>query len=79
MNYFEYKGISYPFKSIYFHSADAEYIVSCEDLEKALLPDGSSYDSEEARFIDEQIFFFLSFDMLNQSEEVIEQYVSEAL
>lgn len=79
MEYFEYKGKSYPYKSIYFQNANVNCIISCEELNSALLPDSSSYDSEEAKYIDEQIFFFVPEDIFNQSEEVIEKYVSEAL
>lgn len=79
MDYFEYKGKSYPFRTVYFQNEDTSYIVSSEELNSVLLPDGSSYDSEEARYIDEKIFFFVSENILDKSDETIEKYVSEAL
>ena len=79
MDYFEYKGKSYPFRCAYFQNEDANYIVSCEKLNSVLLPDGSNYDSEEAKYIDEKIFFFVPENILDKSDETIEKYVSEAL
>lgn len=79
MDYFEYKGKTYPYKSVYFQSENLSYIISCEELDSALLSDSSSYDSEEAKYIDEQFFFFVPKNILNESNEVIERYVKEAL
>ncbi len=79
MDCFEYKGKSYPFKCVFFRSEGMGLIVSCEDLARALLPNGSEYDSEEARLIDEQVFFFVPNDVLNKEEEAIEKYVGEAI
>jgi len=79
LEYFEYEGKSYPFKSVYFQNEDANYIISCEKLNKVLLPNGFDYDSDKAKNIDEQIFFFVPDDMINESDEVIEKYVSEAI
>lgn len=79
MDYFEYKGKIYPYKSVYFQNENMNYIISCEELNSVLLPDSSSYDSEEAKYIDEQIFFFVPKNILNESNEIIERYVKEAL
>ena len=79
MEYFEYKEKTYPYKSVYFQNENLNYIISCEELNSALLSDSSSYDSEEAKYIDEQIFFFVPQNVLNESDEVIERYVKEAL
>ena len=79
MDYFEYKGKNYPYKTIYFQSEENAYIVATEELEHVLLPDGCTYDSEEARCIDEQIFFFVGDDILSQPDDFIEKYVTESL
>ena len=76
---FEYKGKSYPYKAVYFQNEGVDYIVSCEDLNAALLPNGVDYDSDEARHIDEQVFFFVPDAVLNESDEFIEEYVSAAM
>lgn len=78
-DYFEYNGENYPCRSIFFRNEGASYVIATERLEKALLPDGETYASEEARAIDEQIFCFVSDAMLGQPEELIERYVSEVL
>ena len=79
MRYFEYKGKTYPFKSVYFHNEDAQFIISCEELDTTLMPNGSDYDSEEAKDIDEKVFFFVPYRILNKSDEIIEKYVNETL
>ena len=79
MECFEYKGKTYPYKSVYFQNENLNYIISCEELNSVLLPDGSSYVSEEAKYIDEQVFFFVPKNLLNESNEQIERYVKEAL
>lgn len=79
MEYFEYKGKSYPSKSVYFQNENNEYIISKEDLSSALLQNGSDYDSDEARYIDEKIFFFVPEDILTKSDEFIERYVDEGI
>lgn len=79
MNYFDYNGKNYPFKTIYFQSVENEYVIATEELERDLLPDSESYNSEEAKLIDEQIFFFVPDNIFRQSEQIIEKYVNEAL
>lgn len=79
MEYFEYNGKSYPFKSVYFQNDNSEYNISTEDLSYELFPNGSDYDSDEARDIDEKIFFFVPERILNNSDAFIEKYISEAI
>ena len=43
------------------------------------MPNGSDYDSEEAKDIDEKVFFFVPYRILNKSDEIIEKYVNETL
>ena len=78
-NYFAYGGEKYPCRSVFFHDENVSYLIATERLEKALLPDGETYASEDVRAIDEQIFCFVPEAMLGQPEEMIEQYISEAL
>ncbi|MDE5775798.1 MAG: hypothetical protein K2H67_02845 [Treponemataceae bacterium] len=78
-DYFAYNGEKYPCRNIFFHDENASYLIATERLEKALLPDGETYASEEARAIDEQILCFVPEAMFGQPEEAIEQYISEAL
>ena len=79
MMYFEYKGKHYPFKYVYFKNEDTQHIISCEELDTVLIPNGSDYDSDQAKDIDEKIFFFVPYSVLNESDEIIEKYVNEAL
>ena len=79
MEYFEYKGKAYPFKSVYFQNEGNEYIISTEALSSVLLPNGSDYDSDEAKCIDGKVFFFVPEDILNKSDEFIERYVGEVI
>ena len=78
-DYVEFCGKKYPCRTIFLHDENASHTVATERLEKALLPDGETYSSGEARTIDEQIFFFVPDAMLGEPEEAIESYVREAL
>ena len=79
MNYFEYNGKNYPFKTIYFQSEENDCIIATEELEHELLPNSESYNSEEAKLIDEQIFFFVPDNILEKADNLIEKYVMESL
>ena len=79
MNYFDYSGKNYPFKTIYFQSEENDYIIATEELEHDLLFDSESYNSEEAKLIDAQIFFFVPENILEKSDDIIEKYVMESL
>ena len=79
IDFFEYNGNQYPYKTIYFHTDSCYYIIATDDLENVLLPDGENYDSEFARKIDEQIFFFVPNEIFNFSDNKIEQFVGKAL
>lgn len=78
-NYFDYKEKRYPCKRIYFPKDDNYYTISVESLEKILIPNDGTYDSDTARFIDEQIFFFVPDDMLCGRESMIAQFVENNL
>ena len=52
-----YKGKSYPAEWIYVEGFGEE-LVSVESLEEALMPN-DMYADEEARWLDEQIFFYV--------------------
>lgn len=57
MNTINFKGNKYPVKSIDFPFS--ERIISTINLNHNLMNEDGSYYSEEARFIDEQIFYFV--------------------
>ena len=64
---------------MYFQNENSSYIIAQESFERILWAENGTYVSDEAKSIDEQIFFFVPDEILNQSEELIEKYVSEAL
>ena len=53
----EYRGKEYPAYCVEIPGW-GDYIVNVKSLEDALLPDGN-YADDEARWIDEQIFFYV--------------------
>ena len=63
----EYKGKEYPAVWVEIPGW-GEYIVSVESLEKELLPDGVTYTDEEARYIDEQIFYYVDDDEIERED-----------
>lgn len=77
--FFEYNGEKYPCKAVFFQNENVSYIIAQESLERILWNENGTYVSDETKSIDEQIFFFVPDEILNQSEELIAKYVSEAL
>lgn len=75
-DFFQYKNKKYPYKSIYLPDDNQFYTISIEELDSVLFPN-DVYDSEEARFIDEQIFCFVPEEIFRSSDDVIRKYISE--
>ena len=56
-----------------------EYVVSIDTLDVALMTKDGSYVSDEARAIDEGIFFYVPEDKIELDEEALAQYVKEEI
>lgn len=81
MNYdfFEYQGRKYVCRSLYFPKFKNNFVVSCEALEKVLINEEGGYDTLEAQYIDEQIFYYLPDDLIFCSEKEIIKYVEDEI
>lgn len=75
-----YKGKEYPVKEIVLFAGTEDAMrtnVSTEELSQALYDSESGYRDEEARHIDESIYFFLDAEMFNKSKEEIVEYLEK--
>lgn len=63
----EYKGKEYQARLVEIPGW-GERVVSVESLEKELLPDGARYADEEARWVDEQIFFYVPDEEIDRGD-----------
>ena len=70
----EYKGKIYPARLLTIPDW-GEFIVSVESLEKELLPDGKSYADEEARWVDEQIFYYVPDEEIDLDDTFLGKHV----
>lgn len=73
-----YKGKEYPVKEIVLFAGTEDAMrtnVSTEELSNALYDPESGYRDEEARRIDESIYFFLNDETFNKSKEEIVEYL----
>ena len=55
-----------------------ERIIASTELNNILISEDGEYKSDEARYIDEQIYFFLEPDKLNFSDTALSLYVNGA-
>ncbi len=72
-------GKEYPAKSI-FVDVDGicgERLISVDSLEVALMTKDGAYVSEEARSIDEDIFFFVPDNVIDKDDEALRSFVEE--
>lgn len=60
-----------------FHD-DCYYEISTENVEKLLLKNGS-FVSDEAKYIDEQIFCYVPNDIFNSSEKQICDFIRKSI
>lgn len=75
-----YKGKKYPVKEIVLFAGTEDAMrtnVSTEELSKALYDSESGYRDEEARRIDESIYFFLDANTFKKSKEEIVEYLEK--
>ena len=54
-----------------------EFLISSDELEFKIIDDRGKYISEEAKLIDEMIFFYVPTDILFSSETVINDYIEK--
>ena len=79
MNFIELNGKSYPYKYFYFKNENCRYIVATDELNKRLFSKGGKYISDEAKCIDEQIFFFLDDEDFYKTDKEIEDLIGESM
>lgn len=63
-------------RRIYYIDDGCHYIISTEEFERSLILDGK-YLSDEARYIDEQIFCYVPEEVFNSSDEQICSFIRE--
>ncbi len=76
-NSFDFYAENALLKTIYSVEDNCHYTIATENYERVLIPDGSSYSSEEAKFIDEEIFCYVPEDVFFSSEEQIWNFIKE--
>lgn len=67
----------YPCRSLFFVPENTTRTISAESLSNAILRNGSEYVSKEARFIDEEIFFFVPDEYISCGEKFLCDFISE--
>lgn len=63
----------------FFPADNVQYTVSVESLENELLSDGESYVSDEARCIDECIFFYVNDSEIEMPEEDLANIIEDVV
>ncbi len=74
----EFNGKEYPTKLLDIPNF-GEKLISVESLEKTLFDTEGFYVSDEARVIDEKIFFFVPDDIIDEDEKEIAEFVEEVV
>ena len=77
MNVVQFNGQEYPIREI--RMPFGERIISITELNDALMKNDGSYFSNEARFVDESIFFFLEKENFGLSEKKIKNIILESI
>ena len=76
-DFIEYHGIRFPVREIQL-SEDETVLVGTETLERALIdPVTSQYTDDEAKEIDEQIYFFAPDDMITRGDDELTEFVKQ--
>ena len=74
-----FDGKEYPAKSILVDvdGTCEECLISVDSLDVALMTKDGAYVSEEARGIDEDIFFFVPDDVIDKDDDALKSFVEE--
>lgn len=73
MDFINYNDKNYPLREI--KLPEFGYVtISTESLSKLLLNDDSCYTTQEAKYIDEKVFYFIEDDKINLSDKDLKKY-----
>lgn len=67
----------FPFRNVFLDNIDLMITVSTIDLNALLFNNKGEYISENARYIDEQIYFFVDKEQLALPEDQLVQYLKK--
>ncbi|MBQ2136390.1 MAG: hypothetical protein II430_00360 [Selenomonas sp.] len=65
------------FHSLLCSDISGQQLISVDSLEVALMTKDGCYVSEEARAIDEEVFFYVPDKMIDAEENILIQYVKD--
>ena len=76
---FRFNGEEYPTRLIALDMPEisGQQLISVDSLDVALMTKDGCYVSEEARAIDEEVFFYVPDKMIDAEENTLIQYVKE--
>ena len=76
---FRFNGEDYPTRLIALdmHETSGQQLISVDSLDVALMTKDGCYVSEEARAIDEEVFFYVPDKMIDAEENILIQYVKD--
>ncbi|WP_179318986.1 hypothetical protein [Winogradskyella helgolandensis] len=77
MTVVQFNGHEYPIRKV--QMPFGERVISVTDLNDALMNADGSYFSNEARFVDESIFFFLEKENFDLSENKVKEIILESI
>jgi len=76
LDYIIFAENMYPARKVAIEGYGSELMISTEDLEVVLIDEDGGYTSPEARFVDEQIFFYVPERIaLDCSDEEVTEFV----
>jgi len=76
---FRFNGEDYPTRLIALDMPEisGQQLISVDSLDVALITKDGCYVSEEARAIDEEVFFYVPDKMIDAEENILIQYVKD--
>jgi hypothetical protein len=76
---FRFNGEDYPTRLIALDMPEisGQQLISVDSLDVALMTKDGCYVSEEARAIDEEVFFYVPDKMIDAEENILIQYVKD--
>ena len=76
---FRFNGEEYPTRLIALDMPEisGQQVISVDSLDVALMTKDGCYVSEEARAIDEEVFFYVPDKMIDAEENILIQYVKD--
>lgn len=76
---FRFNGEEYPTRLIALDMPEisGQQVISVDSLDIALMTKDDCYVSEEARAIDEEVFFYVPDKMIDAEENILIQYVKD--